>query len=1034
MADIDTESSNTCTKDTITEVNTETIDVDTNLTSVSMNTIKDTDNNEAINDTKIKDELMTSDVKIKLKEQNNIIIDDTDESTKNISEDTKFDPLTVMLTSLLQDLIKPMTNKNDIETEISKIFDQEQKNKITPKIFGFDIKYDPITKLTSCVLNSELENEFKNELKKDGDLISDDSSETKDDFDENICEKKDDSKRVISKNKKNCVDFYSSVGDIASLNSFFESVDKSTFEEDYTSISMDSASLNNNIEVLNWWLNKHKEKDILLKYSSGALDNASKLGLTNVLDWWFNSGLEMKHTERAVDLANCTGQLKSLNWWLSKSKETNSKIDFKYSPNSFNRCKLEETEIIELAKWWKDNNLEIKYTGEFIDFMSELRYHKLHKFLMDNKMIKTSDVLNIKSNRMPRGNVINIMDLINGKTKTKPSYDTSGFPEEIIKHIEEKEAELDNNMLINGKAKEYIDSLIKIPFGKFRNEKIFKFMEDFIIKLNQVIKDNKTENTNDDLVILSNESDLLKFFKIENNKQNYKKFYDLFSQFIKLRMKYIKYVDDVLNTTIYGHESTKKQFKCIISQWLSGGLNKGVVIGVQGPPGVGKTSLIKGALAKCLVDFIDYDLDEFKITLMEEKENNPRPFSFISLGGSANGSTLIGHNITYHGATHGDIVKCLKQAKVMNPILFFDELDKISKTENGYEISSVLTHITDPVQNEHFTDRYFTEVPIDLSKAIIVFSYNDSTKIDRILLDRIKQINVDAITLREKIMIAKNFLIPEISKNIGYSKGDIVLTDEQIKSVIIEFTFEAGVRKLKEKLEEIIRSAHLDRLLKEDMSEIGIIESEYIKDVMSEHHKVNLKKINKEPKIGCINGMYATSNGLGDIMHIQIKKTYNKEALVLQTTGSLEKVISESMNVAKTVAWNLLKPVEKNSIINQFVNTGIHIHCPDGSTSKDGPSAGAAITCALYSLFINKPIKNYISMTGEIDLDGNITAIGGLDEKLSGAKRAGVKIAYVPEENRRDIELLYKKMPELIDDDFKVDFLSHISQAINKIF
>jgi len=129
-----------------------------------------------------------------------------------------------------------------------------------------------------------------------------------------------------------------------------------------------------------------------------------------------------------------------------------------------------------------------------------------------------------------------------------------------------------------------------------------------------------------------------------------------------------------------------------------------------------------------------------------------------------------------------------------------------------------------------------------------------------------------------------------------------------------------------------------------------------------------------------------------------------------------------------------LKPAEKNLLLSQFSYTGLHIHCPDGSTSKDGPSAGAAITCAIYSLFLNKPIKNNISMTGEIDLDGNITAIGGLDAKLNGAKRAGVRIAYVPEENRRDVEILIKKIPELIDDNFKVDFLSHISQVITKIF
>jgi ATP-dependent Lon protease len=184
--------------------------------------------------------------------------------------------------------------------------------------------------------------------------------------------------------------------------------------------------------------------------------------------------------------------------------------------------------------------------------------------------------------------------------------------------------------------------------------------------------------------------------------------------------------------------------------------------------------MIKGALSKCLVDWIDYNLDLNEPYLNEidytnDNSNNnsndkakSRPFCFMSLGGTTNGSTLSGHNITYHGATSGDIVKNLKESGIMNPILYFDELDKISNTEHGHEISSVLTHITDPVQNSHFTDRYFSEVKIDLSKCIIVFSYNDTNKIDRILLDRIQEIRLNPIRPSEKLVICRKFIIPEI--------------------------------------------------------------------------------------------------------------------------------------------------------------------------------------------------------------------------------------------------------------------------------
>ena len=400
---------------------------------------------------------------------------------------------------------------------------------------------------------------------------------------------------------------------------------------------------------------------------------------------------------------------------------------------------------------------------------------------------------------------------------------------------------------------------------------------------------------------------------------------------------------------------------------------------------------------------------------------------------SSNGSTLAGHNITYHGATSGDIVKSLKEAKVMNPILYFDELDKISNTEHGHEISSVLTHITDPVQNEHFTDRYFAEVKIDLSKCIIVFSYNDSSKVDRILIDRIREININAIKTKEKLVICKNFLIPEILTNIGYNANDIVVLNSELESIICEYTHEAGVRKLKEKLEEIIGNHHLNRI--SGNSKIKkFISKNFVSDVLADYPKMHYKKIMDSSRVGYINGMYASSSGLGGITVIQVKQMYHKETLGIHTTGSLEKVINESIQVARTVAWNLLTIKEKAELVIKFKDTGLHVHCPDGSTPKDGPSAGTAITCAIYSLLTNKPIRNDVAITGEIDLDGNVTIIGGLDAKLFGAKKAGVKLALVPLENKRDIEVINRKNPELVDKNFSVQFIKHVDDAIKIIF
>ncbi len=793
-------------------------------------------------------------------------------------------------------------------------------------------------------------------------------------------------------------------------------------ENDYTSEAIDNACINNKKDVLEWWHMMHVTYNVPLKYTEKAINGASKAGNIDILKWWFSSNLELKYDENAVNYACITKNLEVLDLWFTNHKE--KKIDFKYSQYCMDKCRLDEKDLIELLKWWKDkidnHGLVFLYGKEFIDCISNWNYTEAIKFLTENKMLSDDFP---KKKPVKRMGLNNLFEMFSNTKKETNKVDTSTLPKDIQDHIKEKEEELNNNMMINGKAKEYIDNLVKIPFGKYKEEKIFKFLKDLI----ELINDNYK-------LSLKNESDLIEFFNDkETSKEVYKSLYDKFCEF---RISYLEYVDNVLDSSVYGHERTKKQFKCIIAQWLSGGNQKGIVVGIQGPPGVGKTTIIKGALAKCLVDFIDYDLKAKEPWIKINNENNvKRPFCFISLGGSTNSSTLIGHNITYHGATSGDIVKCLKEAKYMNPIIYFDELDKISKTEHGNEISSVLTHITDPAQNEHFTDRYFSEVKIDLSRCIVVFSYNDASKIDRILYDRIQEIKLQAIPILEKIEICKRFLIPEILENMGYNSTDLILKDQELENLILSYTYEAGVRKIKDKLNEILRNHHLNRLTKNEtiIKELNI-NNDYIDNVLNDHHKILLKKITPKPSIGCIHGMYATTNGMGDVMLIQVKKMYNKEILGLHTTGSLEKVITESIQVARTVAWNLLTDDERKEVETKFTNTGLHIHCPDGSTPKDGPSAGTAITTAIYSLLTNKLIKNDLAITGEIDLDGNVTAIGGLDAKLSGAKRAGIKLALVPLENKRDIEILLKKNKTLVDNKFKVKFISHIDEVLKIAF
>jgi len=343
---------------------------------------------------------------------------------------------------------------------------------------------------------------------------------------------------------------------------------------------------------------------------------------------------------------------------------------------------MKENELIEVIKWWEEkkekNNIEFKYSNEFIDFLDMMEYKGVYNYVIEKKLIVDDEKIFGKRNRIlgnERGG-INLMDIMGMKKKVNYSQkiDISKMPEEIQNHIKEKEEELNNNMLINGKAKEYIDNLLKIPFGKYKEENIFTFITELIKYINNVYEDNIKKTFKRPI---NNENDLKDYLNISKN-ENIKKYKEYYNKYLQYRNDYLDYVNTVFDATIYGNYKTKEQIKRIIAQWLSNGIKKGIVIGIQGPPGVGKTSLIKNTLSKCLINFIKYDIEHCLI----EKEiliDDKRPFCFISLGGSTNGSTLIGHNITYHGATSGDIVKAIKEAKIMNPIILFDELERYQK-------------------------------------------------------------------------------------------------------------------------------------------------------------------------------------------------------------------------------------------------------------------------------------------------------------------------------------------------------------------
>jgi ATP-dependent Lon protease len=455
-------------------------------------------------------------------------------------------------------------------------------------------------------------------------------------------------------------------------------------------------------------------------------------------------------------------------------------------------------------------------------------------------------------------------------------------------------------------------------------------------------------------------------------------------------------VSQILDDSIYGHFHAKNQILKIIGQWMTGE-QTGYCFGFEGSPGIGKTSLAKKGLSHCLKD----------------ENGESRPFSFIALGGSCNGSTLEGHSYTYVNSTWGRIVDILMETKCMNPIIYVDELDKVSKTEHGKEIIGILTHLIDTTQNDVFQDKYYSGIDIDLSKALFIFSYNDPEQIDRILLDRIHRIHFDNLSIEDKKVIVDKYILPEINKKMGFSNV-IEISEQMIEYIIENYTLEPGVRKLKELLFDLYGEINIQLLKGEgEIEDLPIrLTKENLDKYLKKYHKIEEAKIISMSKVGIINGLWANALGKGGVLAIEAVFFPSSSFLELRLTGLQGDVMKESMNVAKTLAWTLTDDTVKTQLLKTFDKTkcqGLHIHCPDGAVSKDGPSAGTAITTAIYSLLNHKKIKNHIAITGEINLQGNITAIGGLETKILGGIRAGVTMFLFPDANLSEYTEFKKK-------------------------
>ncbi len=398
---------------------------------------------------------------------------------------------------------------------------------------------------------------------------------------------------------------------------------------------------------------------------------------------------------------------------------------------------------------------------------------------------------------------------------------------------------------------------------------------------------------------------------------------------------------------------------------------KGQIICLDGPPGVGKTS-IASSLARAM----------------------NRKYVRVSLGGVRDEADIRGHRKTYVGAMPGRIISAIIQAGVKNPLVLLDEIDKLASDGRG-DPSSALLEVLDPEQNKAFRD-HFVEMPFDLSDCIFIATANTLDTVPRPLIDRMEIIHLETYTKSEKIGIAKNHLIPKQLKRHGLTKRNLKLTDAALEEIIDSYTRESGVRNLERELGSLCRKVAL-RVINEDARTVRIDATDVKKYLGPQ--KVLPEKIPTENQIGVVNGLAYTQVG-GDLLKIEVAILDGTGKIEL--TGSLGDVMKESAKAAITCARQLC---DKYGIPSDFYQKkDIHIHVPEGAIPKDGPSAGVTMLTALVSALSGIPVKRDVAMTGEITLRGNVLAIGGLREKTMAAFSAGVKTVIIPADNVKDIE------------------------------
>jgi ATP-dependent Lon protease len=428
----------------------------------------------------------------------------------------------------------------------------------------------------------------------------------------------------------------------------------------------------------------------------------------------------------------------------------------------------------------------------------------------------------------------------------------------------------------------------------------------------------------------------------------------------------------VLDRDHYGLEKIKRRIVEFLAVRKLHPTGRSPILCFLGPPGVGKTSLGK-SIAEAL----------------------GRKFARLSLGGIRDEAEIRGHRRTYIGAMPGRIIQEIRRLGVRNPVLMLDEVDKIGADFRG-DPASALLEVLDPRQNDSFVDRYL-DVPFDLSQVIFIGTANYVEGIPSPLRDRMETIALPGYTETEKLNIAQKYLVPRQIEEHGLSSEQCRFDEDAIKTIIGEYTYEAGVRDLERKIASVCRSiaAEIARGVKAEVH----VSPNLVRGILGASARNVAEQRLPQGLVGVVTGLAYTPMG-GDVLFVEATKYPGKGGFLL--TGQVGDVMRESMQAAYSLVRARARELEIDPA--QFMENDVHIHVPSGAVPKDGPSAGVAMATAIASLFSNRPVRNDVAMTGEITLRGVVLPIGGLKEKSLAALRAGITEVLIPKGNEKDLE------------------------------